>query len=140
MFLVRVGGRLVGLPLVHIVETMRPLPVDLLQGLPDFVAGVAIIRGAATPVIELGRLLEGQESGGAEARFVVVRTGDRRVALAVDAVLGLHDPGPLGALSPLLRDANRDVVVGVGVVDAQLLVVLDAARVVPADVWRVLAR
>lgn len=39
---------------------MRPLPVAAVAGAPDFVAGVAIIRGDAVPVVDAARLLTGE--------------------------------------------------------------------------------
>jgi purine-binding chemotaxis protein CheW len=69
------------------------------------------------------------------ARFVTVRTSDRTVALAVDAVVGIRGlpAGTLGELPPLLRDAGSDAVAAIGTLDAELLLVLRAARLVPGD-------
>jgi purine-binding chemotaxis protein CheW len=40
---VRVCARLCVVPLAHVVETMRPLPVERIAGTPSFVRGVSII-------------------------------------------------------------------------------------------------
>jgi purine-binding chemotaxis protein CheW len=55
--LCRVRERLCALPLAHVVETMRPLPIEPLGGMPGFVQGIAIIRGAPVPVVDAGALL-----------------------------------------------------------------------------------
>jgi purine-binding chemotaxis protein CheW len=139
--LFRVHGRLCALPLEHVVETMRPLPMDAVAGAPACVAGVSIIRGAAIPVVDVARLLTPSDDSGrigppvGSARFVTVRVTDRTVALAVDVVVGVRrlPPGALHALPLLLRDAGSDAVATIGTLDAELLLVLRAARLVPSD-------
>ncbi|OGQ26684.1 MAG: hypothetical protein A2138_13310 [Deltaproteobacteria bacterium RBG_16_71_12] len=112
---------------------MRPLPVQALGGAPGYVRGLAVIRGAPVPVVDLNVLLG--DDGGAHAvgRFAVIDVGERRVALAVDAVHGLRrvDAASVGGLPPLLHGVAGDVVEGIGVADAQLLMVLRAARIIP---------
>jgi purine-binding chemotaxis protein CheW len=54
---VGVKGRLCAVPLTHVIEIMRPLPVEPISDVPLFVQGVSIIRGIPTPVVDLGALL-----------------------------------------------------------------------------------
>jgi hypothetical protein len=42
-------------------------------------------------------------------------------------------------MPPLLREAQADVVEAIGVLDAQLLLVLRASRILPEEVWRTLS-
>lgn len=70
-------------------------------------------------------------------RFVTVRAGDRRVAVAFDSVLGVR-PIPAGSLHELpllLRDARAELISAIGALDGELLLVLRSARLVPEDVW-----
>jgi purine-binding chemotaxis protein CheW len=116
------------LPLKHVVETMRPLPVSPLAGAPPFVCGLSVIRGLPGPVVDLGALLSGSEPA-SPTRFVTLRLEDRRVALAVEAVLGIQElPDTLGSLPKLLAEASAEAVSAVGTLDAELLLVLEAAR------------
>lgn len=125
------------MPIEHVIETMRPLPIEPLGHAPDFVRGVAIIRGRATPVIDTARLLDTR--GGTPTRFVTLRAGARSVALTFDAVVEVRrlDRSLLAELPPLLGHASREVVAAVGV-DPELLVVLEASRAIPADTWAAL--
>ena len=132
---VRAGARMLALPIESVVETMRPLPVEPLAGAPSFVLGLAVIRGAAIPVVDVAELLGG--AGETPGRFVTLRLGARRIALAVEAVLGLAalEPATLSRLPPLLDGAARGAVDSIGLLDAQLVLVLRAARVLPDEVW-----
>jgi purine-binding chemotaxis protein CheW len=135
-----VRSRVCAVPLAQVVETMRPLPVEPITGVPPFVRGLSIIRGSPVPVVDLGSLLA-DSAGEASTRFVTLRVGDRRVALAVEAVLGVRelDVSMVRELPPLLRDARAHAIQAIGSLDAELLVVLSASHVLPADVWQGLA-
>ncbi len=134
--LCRSRTRLCALPLGYVIETMRPLGLTRLAGAPPFVSGLSMIRGAPVPVIDLGALLFGSEPP-SPTRFVTLRLEERRVALALEAVLGIRElPGTLSLLPPLLADASAEAVAAVGRLDAELLVVLEAARLVPESVWQ----
>ena len=125
-----VGSGTYAIPIEHVIETLRPLPVTHLAGAPSFVSGVAIIRGEPLPVIT-----PGEES--VVERFVVVRVGTRRAALAVGRVLGIRDISleTAGELPPIFRGAKgADAIAKIGSLDAQLLVVLDVVRLVPESV------
>ncbi len=128
------GETLCALPLGAVIETMRPLAIKPVPGAPAYVAGVAVIRGEALPVIDMQRLFGG--AGGANGRLVVIRTGNRRAALAFSDVAGIREltPDMLSALPPLV-DRGSSAVMRLGIDDGELLLVLDAARVVPDDVF-----
>jgi len=135
--LVRAGDRLCAVPVAHVVEVMRPLPIAPMTGAPSFVPGLAVVRGAVVPVVDLGRLLGGRAARG---RFVSLRLGGRHAVLAVDAVVGVRalDGWLLDELPPLLRHADGDLAAAVGVLDSELLVVLRAGRLVPEEIWQAL--
>jgi purine-binding chemotaxis protein CheW len=137
--LVRGGDRLCAIPLDHVVETMRPLPTASLDGAPPFVLGVSVVRGEPVPVVDLARALAG-DGAGASARYVLVRAGGRRFALAVSEVSGVValDPGESRAL-PLLADACGAALAEVTTRDEELLLVLRPARLVPPEAWSAIA-
>jgi len=136
-----VGARACAFALHHVAETMRPLPIKSVAGTPGFVRGVSVIRGTPTPVVDLKALLENSDNSPSYGRFVTLKLEDRRVAIGVDSVVGLRylDSDQLGDLPPLLRDVTADLIESFGTCDAQLLLVLRAARIVPDEVWTTLA-
>jgi purine-binding chemotaxis protein CheW len=136
---VRVKSGVCAVPLMHVLETMRPLPIEPIAGVPPFVRGVSIIRGVLTPVVDLGAIL-GMPDGRAE-RFVTLRLGDRQVALSVGEVLSVRDlqASRIQELPPLLRRASPDVVATLSTLDKEVLTVLQAGWELPDDVWQALA-
>ena len=134
--LCQVGSLVCGLPLEHILETLRPLPLSPFEGMPPFVSGLSIIRGAPVPVVDLGRLL-GNERSGTRGRWVLARTQERWVALAVEQVIGVRTLAApsLSALPSLLGEASAEFVSRVGTLDTRLLVMLESGRVLPESTW-----
>ncbi|HEY9380787.1 MAG TPA: chemotaxis protein CheW [Burkholderiales bacterium] len=133
--LFNVRAHICALPLNHVIETMRPLPVVSLPGIAAPVLGVSIIRGEPMPVVDPGRLLDGTPSQ--PTRFITLRIAERHIALSVDDVQGVRtmDAASLQECPPLLRDASRDLVASIATLDAELLFVLNAARIVPDTAW-----
>lgn len=136
--LCRSGSTLCAIPLTFVVETMRPLPLLPLPGAPESVAGVSIVRGEPLPVIHAHRLL----GGAAEepARFVVLKMATHMVGLAVAEVLGVRAiPNDVLRGLPPLSGRQVSAVTNLGSLDGELLLLFDAARIVPEQVFELLA-
>lgn len=144
--LARVPGALCAIPLVQVIETMRPLPIEPLASECDFILGAARIRGAAVPVVGLTALFQGNQGCGETncelpTRFVTLRVGARCVALAVHSVVGVADLSDqvFCELPPLLANVGTESIQTLGTLDAEFLVVLDMARLVPESIWEALS-
>jgi purine-binding chemotaxis protein CheW len=129
-----VGGRSLAIALSDVLEVMRPLPVQTLPGMPPFVRGMAMIRGRVAPVIDASTLIGATDSS--PSRFVSLSVTGRIVVLAVDRVIGVEtlSDDDVSDLPPLVS-AERDVFAAIGTLDAELLLVLDSAHLVPDSVW-----
>jgi purine-binding chemotaxis protein CheW len=139
---VTAGARVCAIPLEHVAETMRPLPIEPVAEMPGFVRGISVIRGTSVPVIDLAALLESADVSASYGRFVTLKVAEGRAAVGVRSVVGLRtlDSRQLGELPPILRGAASDIIEAIGTRDAQLLVVLSAARLVPDEIWAALAK
>lgn len=137
--LVRCRSWLCALPLSDVVETLRLLPLRPVAGVPPFVRGLVLLRGALVPVVELGTLLgaPGDEPG---RRLVVVRADEHLLALAVDEVLRVItlELEQQAAVAPLLSQALPEQVAALGTLDGAALAVLSSASVVSAETWALL--
>jgi chemotaxis signal transduction protein len=75
-------------------------------------------------------------------RLVTIRVDGRVVALLVDAVLRVRaiPADSYDMLPPLLADSASEIVSAIGILDAELLLFLHAARMVPSTVLEGLDR
>ena len=135
----RSGGLLCALQLGCVVETMRPLPLEPLPNMPHFLLGASVVRGDLIPVVDCAVLLGA--SSGISRRYVRLRVAAARcVALAVESVLGVRalDSTLSKELPPLLQTAASEVISAVSALDAELLLVLRDACLVPEQTWSAL--
>lgn len=118
------------------METMRPQPVRAVGGAPPFVCGVSVIRGMPVPVVSGAIVCGADPEAPPPTRFVSLKAGDRLVALAVDEVVGVRpiDRVRLGSLPPLLAAAQEQLISAIGLLDGELLVVLQSAALVSQEV------
>ena len=133
----RSNNCLCALPLMSVVETMRPLAIEPLAAMPPFVLGVSVIRGAPVPIVDTAKLL-GSTAPSRPQRIVTLKIGERLVGLAVDSVLGVRAIAlaSLKHVPPLLHQVGDDTVSTITRLDAELLLVLKSSRIVPESVWR----
>lgn len=135
----RSASRLCAFQLEDVAETMRPQPVDALPAMPDFLLGVALIRGAVVPVVDVAKLIGGV-AGIRPERFVTVNLGERQVAFAVQNVLGVRVLSALAMaeIPLLLHEVDTNSVAAITTLDAKLLLVLQGARIITEEMWRAL--
>lgn len=132
VLLVRSASRTCALPLRDVAETMRPLPIAQLPGVPEPVLGAAVVRGVPAAVVLLRAVLG--EPAAPPSRFVAIRLDQRLALLAVDAVIGVSRLAKVQGV-PLLSSAAGGAVEALAALDRTLVAVLDAARLVPDGAW-----
>ncbi|WP_245674220.1 chemotaxis protein CheW [Actinoplanes rectilineatus] len=131
----RAGPLYCALPLDEVVETMRPLVTRPLAGTAPYVLGLAILRGAPSPVIDVTRLLTGAE--GEIERYVTVRAGRGTIALGTGPVLGVQEieVEPPEGPSALFSGVSKSLIAAVGTVGDEPLLLLHSISAVPDEVW-----
>jgi purine-binding chemotaxis protein CheW len=120
-------------PIVNVLEIGQPLDIRAVPNVPDWVLGVANVRGDIVSMVDLRRFLGLEINGQLPARRMLVcraRTGELTTGLLVDRVHGIRAlseqavvPPPSGVdqrVAPYLR--------GVADHDGRLLVYLDMDR------------
>ena len=136
VLIVRAASRYCALPLEQVAEIMRPLPIDPLPGLPLYLRGLAVVRGAEVPVVDLG-IFWGNVETAAVKRFVLCRADHRRLAIAVEAVDGLREIGRASDdFPPTSGDANAGRVSAAAVEDRHVLPLLRIADLIPEETWQ----
>jgi len=131
LLLFRVGRELFATPLAAIDEAVELEEVRAIPEMPASMLGVTDLRGRMIPIYSPARSL-GVELGAAPAAALVVRAGERRMALAVDDVEDVLDVD-LGTLrdAPGSDDADG-VLAGVVRHGRTLVAVLDGESLVAA--------
>jgi purine-binding chemotaxis protein CheW len=137
------GSLVCAVPLEHVVETMRPLPIEGLSSMPRFVLGLSTIRGVAVPVVDLRALIMARASTERPSmgRFVSLKLGERRAALAVDTVIGVRelDPSRWEGMPPLLGQMDPSIIEALDALDERFLLVLRVTRLLTDEAWRTVA-
>jgi purine-binding chemotaxis protein CheW len=129
--LCQAGSHRFALPLLYVIETMRPLPIEPLSGAPPLVRGLSIIRGAPVPVVDAAMLFDDQPAPC--ERLVTARTGERTIALGVQRVFGIRalQQERLDRLPPLLGDS--ETIAGIKILDRELMFFLHMTRIIPEE-------
>jgi len=132
----RCNRRLCALPVAQVSETMRCQPIDPMPDMPAFLLGVAIIRGLVVPVVDLACVL-GAGKSSRHRRFVTIKLGTRRIAFAVDEVIGVRRLllDATAKTPPLLGLAEAGVIDAMKTLDAELILVLQAAHLIADALW-----
>lgn len=82
-----VGGSRCAVPLAHVQEVARAVAITPLPTAPPIVEGVIDVRGMVVPVVDLRARLDLPPAPvRPEQRLIIVRAGERTVALRVDDV------------------------------------------------------
>ncbi|HET7583424.1 MAG TPA: chemotaxis protein CheW [Gemmatimonadaceae bacterium] len=87
----RVDGRSYALEIDTVSEIIPWRKATRLPGAPPWVAGLINVRGSILTVIDLGVRLGGQPTGHEFASVLMADYEGKRVGLAVDEVLDVHD-------------------------------------------------
>ncbi|MCH9729783.1 MAG: chemotaxis protein CheW [Actinomycetia bacterium] len=136
--IVELGSKSCAFSACDVVETMRPLDAEPLPDMPQYMLGIAVIRGLPTPVVDLSWLL-GDAKTQTASRYVSIRVeGDRIVALAVPTVPKLRSlaSAELTDLPPLFGHADEERIARLGKLDEKLLLVLNKGALLSPEFWQ----
>lgn len=124
------------IPIKDISEVMRPLPLNVIPDSPIFLLGISVIRGHSIPIVDFGTLVGLNKSKPPE-KYVVLKVESRKVALAVENVMGIKklSRGFMDQLPPLFQNVHPDIITQIGILDEEFLIVIRASKLIPIEVW-----
>lgn len=104
--------------------------VEAVPGAPPSVLGLCSVRGTPVPAISLPALFAAPDSP--LQRLVTLRIDAQTVAIAVESIIGVRwFTGEESRLPSLLGDVAAEFISAIGMLDAELLLFLRAARIAP---------
>jgi len=129
--LFRTAGHVAALPISHVVETLRVLPVESVSGAPLYVIGLSIIRGTPTAIVDTALLFGSEPTK--HQRTVMVRKGERTIGLAAEEILGARTIGSEAQQRLPSLFGNIESVGAVAIIDEMLVFILESARIISDD-------
>ncbi len=94
-----------------------------------------MIRGATVVVVDLGILLGPDSVEVKQTRVITLRVGARVIGLAVESIIGVREfeRDVLSEVPPLLLQAHPEVLTAIGLLDGELMLVLDGSRIITEE-------
>jgi len=131
------GDEVYGVDILRLKEIRGWSPVTRLPHSPPAVLGVLNLRGVVVPIIDL-RLRFGLPAAEFTAITVIIvlslhtGRGDQEFGIGVDKVMDVVDiaPGEVKPTSDTAASVAGEVIEGIVTVDDQMLILLDAERVI----------
>ncbi|HTP57990.1 MAG TPA: chemotaxis protein CheW [Spirochaetia bacterium] len=138
-----VGNEEFGIELLSVREVIRMREITRVPVAPPFVKGIINLRGDIIPLVSLrDRFGLPDQAHGETTRVIVVETKGQLIGLVVDSASQVVrisedqiDPPP-----PVLGEAARAYITGVGKLDGRLIVLADIRRFFTPDEVQRLAR
>lgn len=138
----QLGGTTYGLPMEHVTEIQRVPAVTNLPHVPDWVQGVANLRGHIVSVVDLRMLigLDPTDAGSPTRRLVVIQSlvDEIDTGLVVDRVLGIRNisSSQIAAPTSAVEERLAEYLSGVVELEERLIVLLDVEKLLLSDVFR----
>lgn len=136
----KIGNKICAINALEVQEVFRPLPIEEFSSFPSFVLGLSIIRGIQTPVVRLSLIIEGDKNisyKGNKKIWILIKNVEKRIAIEVDSIVGIFELPyeSFQSVPTLLEHAYSDSITACGILDNQLLLLLQTTRFIPEDVW-----
>ena len=131
-----VGSDTLAAPVENVERVLRYVAPAKIPGMPDWLDGVISYRNVMLPVIDLRkRLGRGAAVSDVGTRIVVFNTQPEWLAAIVDAVTEVVtvDASTITAPPPLIRGLSGAYLLGMVKLKGQVVLVLDAAKVLSAS-------
>lgn len=130
------GAEDYALDISRIREIIKPREITEIPRVPDFLLGIISLRGSIIPVFDLrNRLKLGKGVITPESRIIVCHQGQRGAGLLVDRISQVVTL-PAAKIEPppaVLSGIDRDLVEGVGRHQGKMMILLQLASVLDAE-------
>jgi purine-binding chemotaxis protein CheW len=132
----RLGSEEYALDIAGVSEIIKLREITDIPRVPEFILGIISLRGIIVPIFDLKKRLKlGAGELTPASRIIVCQRGERSAGLLVDSITqvvripaGGVEPPP-----PVLSGVDRELLEGVGRIQGRMLILLDLANVLNAE-------
>lgn len=122
------------IPILKVREIIKMPRITTLPGLPDYVRGVADLRGSVIPVLSLALLLRSAEDDSSGGMVIVLTSGRITFGIIVDGIMGVIAADESQIEPPeQFFNTHAERIEGVAKLGGQLLIVLDVKKLLPIE-------
>jgi len=132
----RLGTEEYALDIAGVSEIIKFREITDIPRVPDFILGIVSLRGIIVPIFDLKKRLKlGPGEMTPASRIIVCQMGERSAGLLVDSITQVVRI-PAGGIEPppaVLSGVDRELLEGVGRIQGRMLILLDMANVLDAE-------
>lgn len=130
----QLGGEEYSIPIQKVLEIINVPGMTRLPHTPEYIDGVANLRGRVVPIVNIKKLVKLDGASGGGDKVIVLSNGMVTFGILVDGitgVIGIED----SSIEPpdRLLNGSCDRIVGVAKYKKRLIVLLDTKKLLPAD-------
>ncbi|MDH4027599.1 MAG: protein phosphatase CheZ [Nitrospirota bacterium] len=122
------------IPILNVREIINMPAITVLPQLPSYIKGIANLRGAIIPIVDLKRILDNSYDEGTGGIVIIITSGKIIFGIIIDKITGVLnvDENKIELPENFCRN-NMDLVEGVAKLDDRLVVLLDTKKILPLD-------
>jgi purine-binding chemotaxis protein CheW len=132
----RLGSEEYALDIAGVSEIIKPREITDIPRVPEFILGIISLRGIIVPIFDLKKRLKlGVGELTPASRIIVCQWGERSAGLLVDSISQVVRISAGGVEAPpaVLSGVDRELLNGVGRIQGRMLILLDLANVLNAE-------
>ncbi|HXV20760.1 MAG TPA: chemotaxis protein CheW [Desulfuromonadales bacterium] len=132
----RLGSEEYALDIAGVSEIIKLREITDIPRVPEFILGIISLRGIIVPIFDLKKRLKlGVSELTPASRIIVCQWGERSAGLLVDSISQVVRIPAGGVESPpaVLSGVDRELLNGVGRIQGRMLILLDLANVLNAE-------
>jgi chemotaxis protein CheZ len=130
----QLGGEEYSIPILKVREIINAPGMTRLPQSPEYIEGVADLRGSVVPIVNLRKLVQLDGAPGGGDKVIVLSNGKVTFGILVDGITGVIaiEDSSIEPPDRLLNGAC-DRIVGVAKYKKRLIVLLDTNKILPTD-------
>jgi len=130
----RLGGEEYSIPILKVREIINVPGMTRLPQTPEYIEGVANLRGSVVPIVNIKKLVNLDGAPGGGDKVIVLSNGKVTFGILVDGITGVIGIEDSWIEPPdRLLNGSCDRIVGVAKYKKRLIVLLDTKKLLPTD-------